>query len=155
MRGISYDDIMLGISVLRNQHLANIFYRLRLIEAYGTGMLKIHECYADFDEKPRIEVSENAFKITLPNMNFRHSVQEETDQKKVSLVVPAEKRQEMVMRLFETQSAITRKDVETALNVSQATATLVIRRMVADGLLVKEGGGKHVQYRSNKDKQKI
>ncbi|MBQ6669303.1 MAG: putative DNA binding domain-containing protein [Deltaproteobacteria bacterium] len=155
VRGISYDDIMLGISVLRNQHLANIFYRLRLIEAYGTGMLKIHECYADFDEKPRIEVSENAFKITLPNMNFRHSVQEETDQKKVPLAAPAEKRQEMVMRLFETQSAITRKDVETVLNVSQATATLVIRQMVADGLLVKEGGGKHVQYRSNKDKQKI
>ena len=33
MRGISYNDIMLGVSALRNQHLANIFYRLHLIEA--------------------------------------------------------------------------------------------------------------------------
>ena len=69
VRGISYEDIMLGVSVLRNQHLANVFYRLKLIEAYGTGMLKINECYADRMEKPRIEVTANAFKITLPNQN--------------------------------------------------------------------------------------
>lgn len=37
---MSLDDIMPGVSVLRNQNLANIFYRLRLIEAYGTGILK-------------------------------------------------------------------------------------------------------------------
>ena len=41
IRGISYDDIMLGVSALRNRHLANVFYRLKLIEAYGTGLLKI------------------------------------------------------------------------------------------------------------------
>lgn len=40
VRGVSFEDIMLGVSVLRNQHLANVFYRLKLIEAYGTGMLK-------------------------------------------------------------------------------------------------------------------
>lgn len=40
VRGIAYDDIMLGVSALRNQHLANVFYRLHLIEAYGTGIIK-------------------------------------------------------------------------------------------------------------------
>ena len=74
VRGISYDDIMLGVSVLRNQNLANIFYRLRLIEAYGTGILKIRECYAESLHKPLIEVSSNAFKITLPNMCVRGTV---------------------------------------------------------------------------------
>ena len=69
VRGISYSDIMLGISVLRNPHLANVFYRLHLIEAYGTGMLKINECYADSSVKPQVEVSDNAFKIVLPNRN--------------------------------------------------------------------------------------
>ena len=34
---------MVGISVCRNQDLANVFYRLHLIEAYGTGMGKIYE----------------------------------------------------------------------------------------------------------------
>lgn len=39
VKGIVLDDVMLGVSALRNQYLANIFYRLRLIEAYGTGIL--------------------------------------------------------------------------------------------------------------------
>lgn len=70
VRGISLDDVMLGVSVLRNQYLANIFYRLRLIEAYGTGILKIKECYRDYAVQPVIETTGNAFKITLPNTNF-------------------------------------------------------------------------------------
>ena len=41
MPGIDLEDIMVGISVCWNQDLANVFYRLHLIEAYGTGMGKI------------------------------------------------------------------------------------------------------------------
>ncbi|MEI6580188.1 MAG: RNA-binding domain-containing protein, partial [Eubacteriales bacterium] len=69
VKGISYDDIMLGASILRNKNLANIFYRLKLIEAYGTGMPKIIKSYKNYVVKPQIEVSDNAFKITLPNTN--------------------------------------------------------------------------------------
>ena len=38
--GLSLDSIMLGVSQSRNEKLANIFYRLHLIEAYGTGIKK-------------------------------------------------------------------------------------------------------------------
>ena len=41
MLGIDLEDIMAGIAVCRNQNLANVFYRLHLIEAYGSGMGKI------------------------------------------------------------------------------------------------------------------
>ncbi|MBQ1919280.1 MAG: putative DNA binding domain-containing protein, partial [Selenomonas sp.] len=41
MPGLEKADIMLGISLCRNPKLANIFYRLELIEAYGTGLPKI------------------------------------------------------------------------------------------------------------------
>lgn len=68
--GISYDDILLGISMCRNPRLSNVFYRLQLIEAYGTGIMKMHEGYRDFDVQPKIEVSTHAFKVTLPNVNF-------------------------------------------------------------------------------------
>ena len=70
VKGIALEDVMLGVSALRNQYLANIFYRLRLIEAYGTGILKINECYSDYTVQPLIETTGNAFKITLPNTNF-------------------------------------------------------------------------------------
>ncbi|MBQ9460288.1 MAG: putative DNA binding domain-containing protein [Oscillospiraceae bacterium] len=147
VRGISFDDIMLGVSVLRNEHLANIFYRLHLIEAYGTGMLKINECYAEAPEKPKIEVSDHAFKITLPNMNFKKNTalpQEQGALKKET--VSKEDRQKTVLRLLESQDSITRKDVQRLLGVSQATAILLLREMVASGQIVKAGGGKNLHY---------
>ena len=63
------DDIMLGLSVCRNPKLANVFYRLELIEAYGTDMKKIMGAYENSNKKPVIETTDNAFKIILPNLN--------------------------------------------------------------------------------------
>ena len=68
--GITLKDVMMGVSVCRNEKLANVFYRLELIEAYGTGIRKIMEAYAGTGRDPLIEISDNAFKITLPNLNI-------------------------------------------------------------------------------------
>ena len=146
VRGLTFDDIMLGISALRNQNLANVFYRLKLIEAYGTGILKINESYADCTVKPQFEVTDNAFKITLPNINYAG------ERKNVTSTAPLKvtdktNRQEILLRLAEKQGYIVRKDVEAELKVSQATAILILRDMVEKGLLIKEGSGKQQKYR--------
>ena len=145
VRGLTFDDIMLGVSALRNQKLANIFYRLRLIEAYGTGILKINESYADCAAKPQFQVTDNAFKITLPNVNYVGGW------KKAAAVYSEgarrDERQKTLLGLAEKQGYIIRKDVETELKVSQATAILILRDMLKKGLLVKEGTGKQQRYR--------
>ena len=145
VRGLTFDDIMLGVSALRNRKLANVFYRLRLIEAYGTGILRINECYADSEVKPLFEVTDNAFKITLPNRNFTG------ERKETTSAVPARtkgkaQRQDIILRLAKKQGAVTRKDVEAALKVSQSSAILILREMVDKGLLVKVGAGKQLKY---------
>ena len=43
---------------------------------------------------------------------------------------------------------MTRKDGETALQVSQSSAILILREMVDKGLLVKDGTGKQLKYRT-------
>ena len=145
VRGLTFDDIMLGVSALRNQKLANVFYRLKLIEAYGTGILKINESYADCDVKPQFEVTDNAFKITLPNMNY-------TGERKELPTAPLRvrgksDREEIVLQIAQKQGYILRKDVERELAVSQATAILILRDMIDRGLLIKEGTGKQLKYR--------
>lgn len=146
VRGLTFDDIMLGVSALRNPNLANVFYRLKLIEAYGTGILKINESYADCAVKPQFEVTDNAFKITLPNINYTG---ERKDVPATALLKVTNKanRQEILLRLAEKQEYIVRKDVEAELKVSQATAILILRDMVEKGLLIKEGSGKQQKYR--------
>lgn len=76
VKGISKEDILLGVSILRNKNLADIFYRLKLIEAYGTGIHKIMESYNINSVSPRIEVTENAFKITLHNTMISNTTKE-------------------------------------------------------------------------------
>lgn len=55
-----------GISICRNKALADVFYRLGLIEAYGTGLPKIAETYTDSMAKYSIDVTESTFRIILP-----------------------------------------------------------------------------------------
>lgn len=141
VKGISYNDMMLGISMLRNERLANIFYRLKLIEAYGTGMLRIHECYEDVDCKPKIEVSDHAFKITLPNINYKLNTSIK-NKKEISIS------KEAVLQLFlESRSVITRKELQRALNISQTSAGNILRELVDRKMIIKEYKGKNSRYR--------
>ncbi len=65
--GITAEEYLSGkLSVLRNRNLANVFYRLRLVEIFGTGIIRIKQLYAESLRKPDFEVSENAIKIVLP-----------------------------------------------------------------------------------------
>lgn len=147
VKGLSLADIKLGVSVLRNKNLANVFYRLHLIEAYGTGLLKINECYADELVKPKIEVTDNAFKITLPNDNFNTSnvvtmqiADESASDKK------QQERYAVVLELARKHSLITRRMIENALQISTSTAVLLLKKMVQLGLLVKAGSGRNLSY---------
>ena len=148
VNGISMKDVLMGVSMLRNQSLANVFYRLKLIEAYGTGMLTINNSYMEYAVKPRIEVSENAFKITLPNTNFTGNP---GMAKSIIDQAPAEAsdREKQVLRLFDKSESIVRKDVEKTLGISQTTAIGLLRIMTAKGLLIKAGQGKAMAYLLN------
>lgn len=138
--GIELDDIMLGLSVCRNPKLAAIFYRLQLIEAYGTGMPKIMRAYTESELKPKIEVSSNAFKITLPNRNAGANHTETL----VGTVKGDEKR---ILDFIGSHGHIVRSDVDQLLEVSQATANRILKRMVAEGLIYQDGNGRKTKYR--------
>lgn len=101
---MTLNDIMMGISVCRNIKLANVFYRLELIEAYGTGMLKIQEAYSGTGKTPKIETSDNAFKIILPNLNV-HTEQDEPSTGKLFRSV----QEDFVIDLAKKQGTFTRK----------------------------------------------
>jgi ATP-dependent DNA helicase RecG len=138
-KGITYNDMLLGISVLRNSHVADIFYRLHLIEAYGTGIQKIMESYDDFCSKPKIEVSDNAFKITLQNINYKHdfTVKENT----VTL------NEQKVLDYLNNKYHSTRKEIENSAGLSQATTIRVLSDLIGKGLIVRQGEGKSTTYR--------
>ena len=139
---LTKEDILLGVSAPRNEQLANVFYRLRLIEAYGTGMPKIQECYREQPVQPVIEIADHAFKVTLPNLNYGQEAQTAETRRTSGLT----EREATVLALLEERGSITRREVEKALGVSQATAILALREMTRKGLLRKTGGGRTQAY---------
>ena len=140
--GISLDDIMLGLSICRNPKLAAIFYRLELIEAYGTGLPKIFKAYNETGFEPKIEVSNNAFKITLPNRNAVIKP-ESCSSFLYELPTPYDK---SIIEFIDANKYIVRSDVDKLLNVSQATSNRILKRLVENGTLYQVGNGKNTKY---------
>lgn len=136
--GIALEDIMLGLSVCRNPKLAAIFYRLELIEAYGTGLPKIVKSYAGTDLVPKIEVTNNAFKITLPNLNYSSHP--------APVYEPPTVNEERILSLLSSRESIVREDVDALLGVSQSTSNRILKRMMEKQFILQSGSGKNTRY---------
>lgn len=144
--GLSTEDIRIGISQPRNKKLAEIFHRLRLI-GYGTGIRRIFKLYENCRMQPTIEVTPNAFKIVLPNMNATEEVIENTP-------VVAKKRYEtitpqmiVVMEHLEKYGEMTDEELQELLDVKKTRAYLLARQMNENGLIKTEGRGRWKKYR--------
>ena len=147
VKGLSLADIKLGVSMLRNKNLANVFYRMHFIEAYGTGLLKIDECYADCSVKPQLLATDNAFKLVLPNIYFAAKrVKDYSLADESKTASKKEERYQIVLELARKNSLVTRSMIEKALHVSTSTAVLVLKKMLQLGLLKKYGEGRNVSY---------
>lgn len=151
MPGIDLEDVMLGISVCRNQNLANVFYRLQLIEAYGTGISKMMKAYDGMKKKPKIETTKNAFKITLPNINVNdeldHSVNEREYLSNNSIKSQfVSNEEEKIMEYTIDHGAITSADVTNLLEVSKSTAFRLLSAMVNKQLLKRIGQARRTKY---------
>lgn len=149
MPGIDLEDVLAGLSVCRNQNLANVFYRLHLIEAYGTGLTKILEAYEGASEKPVISTTKNSFKITLPNVNAKYEVK--TVPASIENIPPvpaskADRNEQRILIYVREHGAITRPEAEELLGISASTASRLIKKMVWSGLLVQDGKARNSKY---------
>lgn len=141
MPGFLLEDIMAGVSVCRNQRLANVFYRLQLIEAYGTGMKKIMNAYRDMGKTPDVEVTHNTFKIILPNVNGQE------DRMAPSFSGVSGSDEEKIFAVIRAQGEASRAEIERAIGVSTSTTTRLLREMTQTGVLQRVGQGRATRYR--------
>ena len=131
--GLSLEAAMLGASQPRNEKLAALFYRMKLIEAYGTGISKIISCYKGLPVQPEFENVEGAFRVVLPNI---HAIVLSTENEKY---LP-------ILKLFEKQEEITRSDVERTLGVGTTHAINTLKEMLDKDLICKVGNGRLTRY---------
>lgn len=153
MPEIELEDILAGISICRNPDLANIFYRLQLIEAYGTGISKIMKAYEGTNTRPRIETTKNTFKIILPNVNINSGSTITSIPAKEEAPVfilndnPALSSQEKrILEYARNYNQITKNNAASLLEVSASTATRLINGLLKQNLLVRHGKARNTYY---------
>ena len=144
--GLELDDLMLGVSICRNPHLANVFYRLQLIEAYGTGMKKIIGAYVDTSVQPQITATNNAFKTVLPNINFTVKTEDTSNTTKEQADSTLDSNEKKIIQFLTEHQIITRKEAQALMNVSQSTAGRILKAMVSNGQIVPLGGSRSTRY---------
>ena len=123
-----------------NPKLTNVFNRLSLIEAYGTGLKKILSAYQPMDANELFQATEKVFKVTLPRMNG--------DRPQIRHIPDAQNSAEKtVMEYISKTETITRPEVEQITGTSTASAARILSKMVQSGVLTRIGEGKNTRYR--------
>lgn len=133
VKGLTMEDVMGGVSQSRNSVLANVFYRLELIESYGTGIQRIMESYSDYSVKPVFKPAPASFVVVLPKRSTALD----------GNVSDAEK----VLAVIARRGEVSRRDVEGLLGCSKFPAICVLNKLIADNKIVKTGSGPAVRYK--------
>lgn len=137
--GVTKEIMLVGVSVPRNEKLAAVFHRLKLIEAYGTGIPRIFETYAKHGTEPDIPITNGAFLISLPNLSFTAKSYKTTPKSKIN------KSEQRILGEFAGQS-FTKKNAADLLEISVSGAYKLLARMVGRGLLESKRNGKEMYY---------
>ena len=145
--GLSTADIRIGVSQPRNKKLAEVFHRLRLIESYGTGIRRIFKLYENCPIQPSIEVTANAFKIVLPNMNASGTVAEDAPEETEKTPVTITPQMKTVLDYLAEYGEMTDEDLQELLNIKKTRAYLLARQMNENGLIDIIGRGAAKKYK--------
>ena len=132
--GMSEDEYMRGyVSVLRNPIIANIFYRLGIIEKFGTG---IKYEYRENFVKPSFEIYENSIRITLPIIETVPS----------NLVNGEVK----VFEILKKREKLSRKEIEELSGYNKSKVIRSINGLIEKSIVEQLGKGRSVKYQLKK-----
>ncbi|MBR2414891.1 MAG: putative DNA binding domain-containing protein [Clostridia bacterium] len=132
--GMTYEDMMLGVSRSRNEKLANVFFKLKYVEAYGTGIEKIQGDYEHTGLEPRFEVSDNGFLLVLPNKNYMEKAKEIRTDK------------EVVYDFIVRCGRATRAQVQEELGFKLTKTRNILLQLEQEGKIERRGNGKGIFY---------
>ena len=145
--GLELDSIFLGVSQSRNPHLVSLFYRMHLIESYGTGISKIQRSYKNELQQPLFETAKGVFRVTLPNQN--EEISSSTSymiKESPSLSSTYNDSKQLILNYTRTNQSITRKEIETLLHVGTTKACKLLKELCESNLLLAQGNGRNKYY---------
>ncbi|ORT99999.1 ATP-dependent DNA helicase recG [Anaerovibrio sp. JC8] len=131
-KGLTKEEYINGyISNLRNPIIGNVFFRLHLIEMFGTGIKRIQEAYSGATRQPSFDVTENAVFVSLPCLTTTYEIT--TANKKV-------------MEVLESGMRLSSSEIATRLNWSKSKTIRALNTLHDRGYIQKNGNGRGTTY---------
>lgn len=143
--GLELKSIFLGVSQSRNPNLAAIFYRMRLIESYGTGIGKIERAYKTNQSQPEFETAKGVFRVTLPNRNEEQDAEMQSDSS-VDGDISLDEQKNLIIQYAQENGSITRKEVEDLIGAGTTKAFRLLKELCEANRLEQKGNGKLSTY---------
>ena len=149
--GFSLEAALMGASQPRNGKLASLFYRMDLIEAYGTGLGKILNCYAGLPIQPSFESVEGAFRVVLPNIHAAQAQGSARPAEGGTVVRPPEgavltASEQKALQAIRQAGQVSRRELESLLGVGTTRTVVLLKRLVELDKVQKIGNGKNTRY---------
>ena len=130
--GLGRDEYLRGfISQLRNPILANVLFRLNIIEMFGTGIVRIRSSHAEYEQKPEFDVSENAVRVTLPVTDARSALTSD---------------EELVYRFVKEEGSAASGQIVANFGFGKDKAVKLLRSLVEKRYVEKTGTGRGTEY---------
>lgn len=130
--GLSKEEYLDGqISLLRNTIIGNTFYRLKYIEKFGTGILRIKNAYINSLVKPEFKVYDNSITIVLPVISYGVDL---TDEEKI------------IVNLLNNNMKLSRNQIESEVKFSKDKTIRVLNALIDKNIILKSGKARGVRY---------
>ncbi len=128
--GLTIEDIMQGVSKLRNRVIGRVFHELHLIEQWGSGIQRMTAaCREAGLEAPKLEELGMHFRVTISSARVRQPQTDETDRR--------------ILALFSDGVARSTAAVAKHVGLSQRATLTRLKSIATRGLLVEIGTGPH------------
>ena len=149
--GITKEEYLEGrISITRNKIIADIFFRLGIIERLATGIRRIKEYYKDYKVKPEFSILENSITVILPNVSIggKHTEprSERINERINERMNELSKEEQKVLSHIIEKGKINRIETEKLLYLKKTHAVKFLNRLIEQGLIIRIGGGKNTYY---------
>lgn len=148
--GLSMEAIFMGVSQSRNPELSAVFYRMRLVEGYGTGIDKIQRLYADCKMQPVFMSAEGAFLVKLYNKNEYPSAEIAGVEVEKIREARASSVKTQICDYVKKNGYITRRLTEELLGTGATAAYRALSELCDDGILEPKGAGRLRRYEFRK-----
>jgi len=148
--GISVEEYKMGrLSVLRNRVLADIFFRLGLMEKLASGVRRIKEQYRDRPNPPVFEVTDNAVTVILPRSKATPG---KDDGKSGNHSEPTSENEmpdsmSRILDLLTIHPEVSRAEAQNLLGLGKTRSYRILDEMKKRRLIVQIGEGRSTRYR--------